>query len=875
MIPVTTDDFSDIGSLQAYKLDSGEPIWKTETKIPSASPIADCCFQTLDLDNDGVGELIAASFAALPTADGSRLSISLYIDLLSGQSGNKLGFYSREISAYPLNSRARIENCQIDKGGTSLEATVSIGEVDGDLKNHVVGFDLRSCEFTIAHGLTMLVAPQRSQHWYRAKPQAFDLMPDRLVRTAPTEIVTQNLSATGLRSHYRDTEGELQLLIGDASGAISRVQASTGHVAWQRPLRRGLRRPADSTLSVARAGSRSPVVFDALNDEQDRITLDIIEANSGRLLARHVSLDWQVPFEILAEPTDDSPIAIFASRRDEPFHSSMASARPNAPEYTLAAWDLHTLKQLWEIPWQASVDPAFAFMWPSPLGMRYESTLGELRLLVGERRPNERMLQSRDVVTGDLKWERAFNESAISFGNVSAPIACVVQNEKSSRVVALDFDPLQAGWNVLLLDGQTGTELTSYPVELYGAGTSNARGRVEFGRTSLTVVDQTGNIATVALVCDRKGTELQPILAVELLRVSENTISRLNLNGYQSASAVASDADLPWVSSLYVLRQSNGRFARVGLADNRVFAHDLTSKKLLWQFAVPSEFRLQIPQQRFRGLPAVDLRSPSGEIRIVSLTDGNLVSKRDYVVNDFVLSAPSLDSDELTILATQRDCVLAIAPDVRDRRTRSASELAGSDVLTRLTAPSSSSEDLPDPRLTREIFRISSANSILSGLWTMFFAGVALLLPIWFIVRPLLRRRWSLLTMLMAAPIAIVTSFVWTTLIATLGTPQAVLKFSLFVGLPGLGVIVLIGYVIAKSRLWTRGTIAILIVIWTPIAVAGLKFLAIRETPDYTIIITPWHYLGTALYVGVVLTIPLAIPLLVLPWVQNRRRATP
>lgn len=873
--PITTDDFSDIGSLQAFTLDTGEPIWKTKTKIPSASPIADRCFQTVDLDNDGVGELIAVSLAACPNAEESRLTISLYVDVLSGQTGSKFTFYSREIGEFPFNSGARIENCQIASSGTSLEATVSIGQDGVDLKNHVVHFDMRSCEFTIAHGLTMVVSPESSPHWYRAKPQAFDLIPDRLLRTAPTEILTQNLSANGLRSHYRDSEGELQLILNDVSGAISRVQASTGQPAWQRLLPRGLLRLADSTFAITRGGSRSAVVYDALRDEQNRIKLDIIDANSGRLLASHESHDRQVPFEILAAPNEDSPIAIFACRRAERFYSSMTGTRPHTPEFTLTAWDTRSLKKIWEIPWQASVDPTPALTWPSSQAVRYQSATGESRILVGERRPNERMLQSRDMFAGELKWERAFTESAISFGAVSAPIACVVQNEKSARVVALDFNPIQGEWNVLLLDGQTGNELASYPVKLYGSGITRGRGLVAFGRTSLTVVDQSEDAATVALVCDRKGTDGQLIFAVELLRVSKNKVSRLNLNGYESANTEASDHDLPWVTSLYVVRQSNGQFARVGVAENRIFAHDLTSGKLLWQFDVPSEFRLQAPEQEFRGLPAVELRSTRGEIRIVSLTDGSLVSKRDYVVNDFVLSAPALDRDEVTILAEQRDCVLAIAPDGRDRRTRSASKLAGSDALGRLTEPSSTSEHIEDPRLTREIFRISSANAILSGLWTICLASLALLLPTCFIVRPLLRRRWSLLTMLMAAPIAIVTSFMWMTLTARTGTPQETLQFSLFGGIPVLASIGLLGYVIAKSRLWTRGTIAILIVIWTPIAVAGLKFLAIRETPDYTIIITPWHYLGTALYVGVVLTIPLAIPLLVLPWFKNRTKVMP
>ncbi len=173
----------------------------------------------------------------------------------------------------------------------------------------------------------------------------------------------------------------------------------------------------------------------------------------------------------------------------------------------------------------------------------------------------------------------------------------------------------------------------------------------------------------------------------------------------------------------------------------------------------------------------------------------------------------------------------------------------------------------------REVFRLPSTSERLAGLWKSILSGFALLLPIWFVGRYVIRVRWSLLTFLLAVAVTIASMFAWQTLISSGVSLRGIVVHALITGFTGMGLLTLVWCVRTKSNRWTLLATAILIIVLTPLVVAVQKLLASQETPGYTIVATPGHYLAVVWGLFVFFAIALSVPLFILPRLAKWRQA--
>ncbi len=231
------------GTIVCLDAATGEMKWPRRVELESVESMAERAAVLRDFDGDGVRDLAVVTLNGRRSSDqlwgnlAEHANYAVYVDLLSGADGRRLGWWREPFSTPNIVKNVLDIDRLCSDGDTKLEATVVVGQLDElRLEATTVRFDLSSEEPPeISRGLDRLGFRDSRVDlgFYRRRPGVDGFYENRVHWIERHSEAELRMDAEWVLANWNTHRGAGRLLLDDTTHSIVRaVDAKTGRVLW-------------------------------------------------------------------------------------------------------------------------------------------------------------------------------------------------------------------------------------------------------------------------------------------------------------------------------------------------------------------------------------------------------------------------------------------------------------------------------------------------------------------------------------------------------------------------------------------------------------------------------------------------------------------
>ncbi len=228
--------------LQCYDAETGKLRW-TSHHIAGLSTVADKGLPIVDADHDGVADLAMVGLASHPTTRGPQATgLRLAVDIISGRTGERIGFREERISGEQAKITETVELDCVELVGSTLVCSIVYGTTDElKLSSLTIEMELRQLTpATVARGLTALEGRENfrsdsSSRWYRQRSGPYANPADHAV-WLEQESTQAWIAGEKLCASWVSPAGRPRALMVDGKGGIRCVDPTDRSTVWQQQL---------------------------------------------------------------------------------------------------------------------------------------------------------------------------------------------------------------------------------------------------------------------------------------------------------------------------------------------------------------------------------------------------------------------------------------------------------------------------------------------------------------------------------------------------------------------------------------------------------------------------------------------------------------
>ena len=292
----------------------GKARWSRPKTIHCLASIAERATVLRDFDNDGFRDIAIASVhgrratQALRTSVFQRSDFSLFVDLVSGKSGESIRFWQEPIATTSKNVVTSEVDHLVSDGADVIEVSVTTGVLkDVSRQSSTIRLDVtRDSPPEIAQGVTRLnINNGIASGFYRQRPGADGLYDDRafwIESERPSRIRSD--AHVVLATWTDDREQSLMLVRENDSSMMKAVDVVTGKERWKHlATNKAVAEPV-----LDQEGRANRVVVQPLSKEESPRILD---AKTGRMICT-IEQPFGVPQDVQVCDGDPSSIWILA-----------------------------------------------------------------------------------------------------------------------------------------------------------------------------------------------------------------------------------------------------------------------------------------------------------------------------------------------------------------------------------------------------------------------------------------------------------------------------------------------------------------------------------------------------------------------------------
>ncbi len=784
--------------LECYDAVSGKLRWKSPQLI-SIGKLADKALSVGDVNHDGSDDLAVLGIAGRPTLPGMPQGMMLVIDFICSRTGKRLGFREESI-ATELQGPIEIDEVHYD--GAELTCSIVYGAVEeSELASVSFTVDLTSPQpATVARGLTLLPAGERASDrstgsWYRQRSGPYALTADHAVWIQQPNR-SFRMPATNLVNAWSTAQGQPRVLVED-NGLARAVDPLTGETQWEQ---QGIQQT-----------SRTHVI--PSNDGE----VDLLWDDGQYRTAVHNPLNGRLKFRLDSPPNRGIYYVELEQQFPERFAYGLADADP-APAnqissrvplgYRLLKIDRQQRTVVWSQPVLSWMDVKRPHLQPSRVLQADVNRDDTLDVIVAHSNDDEIFVEALNGVDGEPLWtaplELLPNEQQWPW-HVRWPQLELLSSGQERFLMVIDADANDdQSVQFKCFDIRNGRLLSTIKEPLH----QSLRHSTSGGDLQWTVLSPRSNDRRIGLsTVDRNGQQ-------EFLILNLEPQGRLAVQHRFPTGGRTMMADV----------DNDGTVERIGIKDETVTVFPGDSDQPLATFKLPPSLNLRrierVGKQHYLVGHNTDrhcwFELPGGTMALESREGFETLTMHHTEYPRLLRHATGT-----LLVGTTPEGPLCI--DL---------QLAGQEVLSETNLPEIvMHRPETDLRYLRPIsavgpYRYKSPAEILRlALLTM----LALWLPLAYCARSILRRQWSLRWFLLAPLLTMLAIYSWP---ALADLHRGEMGTNLFIGTLVCGAIWAIAYLLFKKHWWQLIHVSVISVsLATLFMLAAEQSLAIRS-PD-------------------------------------------